>query len=215
MPCTATSAVDGAAPAVAVGPFVIRREWVHGVLKCRLALNDAPLSVVEVLRGLAAARPAGDDVGTTLARAIATAPYAALFFETPPVTMATLAWPFECVLIDAPQLAAMRPEPTAFADRFDAATGGIAVFESLGGDAVLVSPVPAAPIAVGAHLADVLRHGDPAMVAALWRAVGSEMLRRIGGRPLWLSTSGVGVAWLHMRIDTRPKYYVHAPYRAM
>jgi hypothetical protein len=30
---------------------------------------------------------------------------------------------------------------------------------------------------------------------------------------LWLSTSGMGVLYLHFRIDTVPKYYSHAPYK--
>lgn len=33
------------------------------------------------------------------------------------------------------------------------------------------------------------------------------------GTPVWISTSGLGVPWLHVRIDDRPKYYQHAPYR--
>jgi len=28
-----------------------------------------------------------------------------------------------------------------------------------------------------------------------------------------LSTAGMGVYWLHVRLDTRPKYYQHTPYR--
>ena len=36
---------------------------------------------------------------------------------------------------------------------------------------------------------------------------------RLSDRPLWLSTSGAGVAWLHVRLDDRPKYIQHAPYR--
>ena len=36
---------------------------------------------------------------------------------------------------------------------------------------------------------------------------------RVGARPIWLSTAGHGVAWLHVRLDSRPKYYLHAPYR--
>merc|ERR1712079_797856 len=31
--------------------------------------------------------------------------------------------------------------------------------------------------------------------------------------PWWFSTSGDGVAWLHMRIDPRPKYYNHVQYK--
>ncbi len=29
----------------------------------------------------------------------------------------------------------------------------------------------------------------------------------------WLNTEGGGVAWLHVRIDQRPKYYHYAPYK--
>jgi len=32
-------------------------------------------------------------------------------------------------------------------------------------------------------------------------------------QPIWLSTSGLGVYWLHMRIDTFPKYYTYFEYR--
>ena len=28
-------------------------------------------------------------------------------------------------------------------------------------------------------------------------------------KPVWLSTSGMGVAWLHFRLDQRPKYYTY------
>jgi hypothetical protein len=39
------------------------------------------------------------------------------------------------------------------------------------------------------------------------------MARRVGRQPVWLSTAGAGVAWLHVRLDDRPKYYGHGPYR--
>ncbi len=38
------------------------------------------------------------------------------------------------------------------------------------------------------------------------------MHARVGDRPTWLSTAGHGVAWLHVRLDTRPKYYRYTPY---
>ena len=31
--------------------------------------------------------------------------------------------------------------------------------------------------------------------------------------PIWVSTSGLGVSWLHVRIDIMPKYVNYAPYR--
>lgn len=48
---------------------------------------------------------------------------------------------------------------------------------------------------------------------SLWRAVSDAIARRIGPRPVWLSTAGAAVAWLHVRLDDRPKYYAYSPYR--
>jgi len=41
------------------------------------------------------------------------------------------------------------------------------------------------------------------------------MTRRLSSRPVWLSTAGGGVSWLHVRLDDRPKYYHHAAYRVI
>ena len=43
--------------------------------------------------------------------------------------------------------------------------------------------------------------------------VGGAVQRRLGTKPVWLSTAGAGVSWLHVRLDDRPKYYGYAPYR--
>jgi hypothetical protein len=40
-----------------------------------------------------------------------------------------------------------------------------------------------------------------------------KALGRHGPRPLWLSTAGGGVDWVHMRLDDQPKYYRHLPWR--
>jgi len=44
-------------------------------------------------------------------------------------------------------------------------------------------------------------------------SVAEAMTRRIGVKPVWLSTAGAGVSWLHVRLDDRPKYYGFGPYR--
>jgi hypothetical protein len=38
------------------------------------------------------------------------------------------------------------------------------------------------------------------------------MQQRVSASPLWLSTAGMGVSWLHLRLDSRPKYYRHRSY---
>ena len=35
------------------------------------------------------------------------------------------------------------------------------------------------------------------------------MQQRVSASPLWLSTAGMGVSWLHLRLDSRPKNYRH------
>ena len=144
---------------------------------------------------------------------LADVPYSAFRWETPPVTAATITRPFEFVLLDSPGLA-RHPDPEAFAEHFGAASEeGIAVFPNLGGDAVMVVPCPfTSPSAYG-HLAAFVRQAPEAQWHALWRAVGEAMARRVGPRPVWLSTAGGGVSWLHVRLDDRPKYYGYGPYR--
>jgi len=45
------------------------------------------------------------------------------------------------------------------------------------------------------------------------RSTARAITARLSDRPLWVSTSGLGVAWLHVRLDARPKYYQYTPYR--
>ena len=139
---------------------------------------------------------------------------AAFYWELPPLTSATLDDDAEFVLIEAPVLAGMPVERAPFARYFEEAPDeDVIVIPNLGGDAVLVVPCPRGPDEHYPHLAAFLRGADKEQVRALWRKTAEEMLRSSGERPVWLSTAGGGVAWLHIRLDSRPKYYSYAPYR--
>jgi hypothetical protein len=85
-------------------------------------------------------------------------------------------------------------------------------FSNLGGDAVLVVPWAAAGLAYP-DLASFLRTAPESQKRELWRQVGSSVATRLSDRELWLNTAGGGVAWLHVRLDSTPKYYHHQPYR--
>jgi hypothetical protein len=41
----------------------------------------------------------------------------------------------------------------------------------------------------------------------------SEKLKERPTEKIWMSTCGTGVYWLHLRLDSKPKYYTYAPYR--
>jgi hypothetical protein len=157
----------------------------------------------------------GRDFRSFFLRLLAEAPFAAYLWECPPLTQATLSRPFEFVLVDSPQLASMPPDRQAFADRFRAESGGedVATFWNLGGDALLIAPRPRASPSVYAHIAAFTRGAPTEQQHALWRATGAAVAAHLSARPLWLSTSGLGVAWLHVRLDSSPKYFSYGPYR--
>lgn len=150
---------------------------------------------------------------TGFTQTLAQTPLAAHFWECPPITADTASQAFEFVTIDSPGLSTRSPEPEAFAGHWATADTGIATFWNLGGDALLVAPAPFHPLAAGTHLAIFSREAPEALRQALWHAVGVAVSRQLSSRPLWLSTSGMGVSWLHVRLDSYPKYYSHRPYR--
>jgi hypothetical protein len=180
-----------------------------GGLRFTAELGAKPATVADVLRALQTDAAFRAQFNAVLAEV----PYPAFRWETPGATAANLTQPFECVVLDAPGLA-RRPEPEAFAEHFpDAPAAGVVAFANLGGDAILVVPCPAAAPEAYGHLAAFVRGAPEAQRDALWQAVGAATARRVGAKPVWLSTAGAGVAWLHVRLDDRPKYYGHQPYR--
>lgn len=145
--------------------------------------------------------------------ALAAAPWEAFRWETPALRCEELDEPFEFVVIDAPELPEC-PDPTPFAEHFrDAADRPVVRFNNIGGDAELVVPCPIADETAYAQLAHFVRRAPASQRHALWHEVGLAMERRVDDRPVWLSTAGSGVAWLHVRLDDSPKYYAHTPYR--
>ncbi|MEM7022776.1 MAG: hypothetical protein AAF637_09290 [Pseudomonadota bacterium] len=143
---------------------------------------------------------------------LAEPPYAAYFWETAPLTTTSASRPFEYIVADSPALASMPAEPEAFAAHFVPGEP-VASFPNLGGDAWLVAPAPRGPVENHAHIAAFCRNASAEHQHALWQAVGHGVAERLSDAPLWLSTSGLGIAWLHVRLDELPKYYTYAPYR--
>jgi len=144
---------------------------------------------------------------------LAEAPFSAFRWETPPITATSVGRPFEFVLLDSPGLVS-QPDPEAFAEHFRGPhSGDLVSFPNLNNDAILVVPCPLGPISAYGHLAAFVREAPQAQNHSLWRLVGEMVERRLGPRPVWLSTAGAGVSWLHVRLDQRPKYYGYTPYR--
>lgn len=140
-------------------------------------------------------------------------PFDAFRWETPPITNITVNQPFECVIIDSPSLARV-PDRQTFSTYFKSEESVI-TFLNLDKDATLVVPCPTKIICDYSHLGAFVRHAPRTQQHALWNCVGNAMNKRISNKPVWLSTAGGGIAWLHIRLDNFPKYYHHRPYRRM
>ncbi|MDX1498854.1 MAG: hypothetical protein R3176_03090, partial [Woeseiaceae bacterium] len=138
----------------------------------------------------------------------------AFFLELPALDRNSLGRPVEFVVIAAPALAGAAPDPRPFADQFrKCPERSVIAFPNLGGDALLVVPAPRGPLTAYPHLARFLRDAPRDQVRALWQTAAQTVYDTLGDTPRWLSTSGLGVTWLHLRLDTRPKYYQYAPYK--
>ncbi len=191
--------------------FASRSQKLAGgrAIKFAIEYGSSPVSYAEIIRQW----QDNSDFRAFFIDLLLNSPFAAFRWETPPVTMATVDQPFEFVLIDSPEIS-LDPDPTAFAEHFEKAdVGGVVAFPNLGGDAILIAPCPVVARSDYGHLAVYLRNSHVRQQHLLWELVGAAMQRRISSKPVWLNTAGGGVAWLHVRLDDRPKYYGYAPYR--
>lgn len=180
------------------------------ILRITILQQSSPMTLDEVLHGWMENQEFRGFFLDLLARV----PFVDYRWETPPSTKSSAARNFEFVVVNSPGLADTA-DPWAFAEHFGDSTtsGGVVSFYNLGKDALLIVPCPIASPEVYRHLGAFVRQAPEEQKHKLWKIVGTEMTRNLGQVPIWLSTAGAGVSWLHVRIDKRPKYYVHAPYR--
>lgn len=177
-------------------------------LRFTIQREAQPATLSDVMRGWIE----DDEFRTFFNATLAAVPYQAFRWETPKATSATLDQPFECVVLDSPGLE-RRVDRAAFAEHFTTATS-VVTFANLRGDARLVVPCPVGADSAYGHLAAFVRQAPAAQQAALWQQVGAALEQRLGKKPVWLSTAGAGVSWLHVRLDDIPKYYQYDPYRS-
>lgn len=143
---------------------------------------------------------------------LTSSPFTAAFWETPPLTSAQLDAPYEFVLVKADALESVRADQHTFQEHFRAGKR-VVVFDNIRGDSRLVSPTPNGSSDY-AHLLSFLRSAPEAQAHAFWETIASEFGASVGEETKWLSTSGLGIYWVHARIDPRPKYYTFDPYRS-
>lgn len=138
------------------------------------------------------------------------------FWENRPVTKHTLDELYECTLVKSRRLSGVQPDSSTF-DFYFSPDSDVVTFPNLGGDARLIVPCPDSdtPESVYTQIGSFIRNAPEHQVSNFWQRVGQEMLDHIQQEPRWLSTSGLGVYWLHARIDSVPKYYQTEAYKQL
>jgi hypothetical protein len=147
---------------------------------------------------------------------LAATSYPAFFWEMPPLQESALSIPFECATIRGDTLARMRADASVFASHLKGAAS-VAAFPNLGGDALLIAPRQISDADCYGHIAAFLRAGPREQQHDFLRMLACkiiETLNATAGR-FWISTSGLGVPWVHLRLDSYPKYYQYQRYAEM
>ncbi len=139
--------------------------------------------------------------------------FESLCWETPPVTLSNLSTDHEFVVIESPLLQSRVADPSPFHEHFRSSRRKVISFPNLGRNGIMITPVPPQGGANYNHLVNFLRTAPHEDTAELWRVTSEALKANLETKPRWLSTAGLGVSWLHVRIDTRPKYYRHDAYR--
>lgn len=170
--------------------------------------------------------PNSNHFSNPLTKIIQTSSYKGVFFETKGVTSTNASTKiFEFVLINAPELASFaeqEPDSYTFAEYFNKQQcinqKYCCQFTNLGGDATLIAPrqVSEKSTKVFSHLKAFINDANEEQIVDIWKVTAQTYLNMLQTRsktkPIWFSTSGMGIAWLHFRLDDRPKYYQYKPF---
>ncbi len=137
------------------------------------------------------------------------------FWENPPLTKSNLKQAYEFVLVNSPQLSNVSADLKPFLAQFKSKKSrqNVIAFENLGKDAELIVPCPIVTESHYAHFATFVRNAPKDQIHELFIVLANSLEIKIGNKPTWVSTSGLGVYWLHVRLDTRPKYYSYQSYK--
>lgn len=169
--------------------------------------DGAPLTRQRFFEALRTAPAAAD----ALAEAFTGLGLPAIAWETPPLSRLGAERPMVMLALAHPALARAEPDARPFADQIASGAGtfGVTRFQNFGKDAWLVVPCAPSKASAYAHLIPFLRTAPREQVQALFRSVGEVAAAHLAesDAPLWVSTAGMAVSWLHVRLDLRPKYY--------
>ena len=177
-------------------------------LKFKILADQSQLSYREVIELLIHSNA----FKSKLTQVLCQLEFEGFFWEVKPVTQQQINNAFEFVVVQGNLLSRLKADSSHFQAYFTK-DARVVSFYNLGRDAKLVVPCALGQSTNYAHLANFLRTGEERQIQEFWTEVGKNYKEMIGEEKLWLSTAGLGVHWLHIRLDKRPKYYRHKPYK--
>ena len=191
------------------------QKWEHSfeeieanITKHKLKINSQYLTNNDFIENLINSRSFCE----FLSRILQESKFKAYFFEVKPFSEESTNTEFEFVLVNSPTLLRIKSDKSNFEKFFNPGKNVVSFF-NLGKDAKLIVPTNVSNDDNYCHLAKFIRNAPVNQIIEFWKNVGEECKNGLGQNPTWLSTAGLGVSWLHLRIDSRPKYYRYNPYK--
>lgn len=137
------------------------------------------------------------------------------FWEHPRLNESTVDQTYECVIT---QTDAFSKRMANFMPFSRAISPGkrISVFPNLTGEALLIVPNQSEETNFnGRDMISFLQTAPEELVHNLWKTIGQQTAKAIEAKASfqYLSTHGLGVLWLHVRLELGPKYYHHRSYK--
>ncbi|MCB9295404.1 MAG: hypothetical protein H6559_20115 [Lewinellaceae bacterium] len=134
-------------------------------------------------------------------------------WETPPVSTDNIEQPFEFVILNTPKSSSL-PDYETYKEYYDLSgpNHGVVSFPNLGHDATLVVPSPYRKDANYCGLPEFFLEAPIKQQQSIWKVVAHQMKLLLNEKPIWLSVAGGGISWLHIRLDSIPKYYRYSKY---
>ncbi|RHZ36563.1 DUF6940 family protein [endosymbiont GvMRE of Glomus versiforme] len=140
----------------------------------------------------------------------------AYFWECPPITKNTLNKPFECVVIKSKSLDGITPNHSPFQKHINDKKNS---FTSNSGN-ILIIPLPEKnennEELDYKNLTSFIQNvpDTSEQKQTFWQEVAHQLEANLeSNNPRWLSTHGLGISWLHVRIDKQPIYYSWNEYK--
>jgi len=139
--------------------------------------------------------------------------YQAFYWEHPALTEEFLERRYECILQRSKKLENLPVNENAFKN-FIYKQEQVVDIMNLGKNARLVIPTKKTDKEIYNHFGKFIRQASREQIIEVFRRLGEKITEEIEKQELiWLNTAGLGVIWVHIRMDTKPKYYKTKKYK--